>query len=225
MLQRLAIILALLGISMAGAAEAPLKQIVPAQIGRRTVVLQFALNEKNQPAAVEIVSSEAEGLNIWTRALVESGQVKIDAPGVTKIGDKQYRISISCPVEDDGPPLPPEITAPVARVQAPPSYPYDLARSGTSGGALLRLTIDEQARIQNVELVRASHKEFGRVAVNAVKKWRFAQPAKKNGQPMAITLFQLMTFEFIGAEIAPWQWQVGPEPALPIFNVTGERIR
>lgn len=217
--------LTLFGASMMSLAGASPKQIPPKQIGRRTVVLQFTVNESHQPRAIEVISSEAEGLNAWARALVASGQIKLDGPGVARIATAQYQVSISCPVEDDGPPMPPEITAPVVRVQAGPIYPYELARSGTAGGALLKLTIDEDARVKNVELVRASHKGFGKAAIDAVRKWRFAQPAKKNGRPVTITMFQLMTFEMSGAELAPWQWQVGPEPALPNVNITGELTR
>lgn len=225
MFQRLVVTLALLGAGMMSVVDASATQVPPKQIGRRTVVLQFTVNESNQPVAIEVISSEAEGLNTWTRFLVASGQIKLDGPGVTQITAKQYQVSISCPVEDDGPPLPLEIAAPIARVQTGPMYPYELARSGTAGGALIKLTIDENARIKNAELVRASHKEFGKAAIDAVRKWKFSQPAKKDGQPITVTMFQLMTFEMIGAKIAPWQWQVGPEPALPKINVTGERTR
>lgn len=210
--------------SLLSAAEKPSARAAPKEIGSRTVVLDFAVDKNDHPVSLDIFSSEAAGLDPWAKLIVSNGQVKTDSPGVEKIGERKYRATISFPVEGDGPPLPPEVTFPKARILHPIQYPYELARDGIAGGVLLKLTIDETAKVTNVELVRASHEAFGKAAVGVAKRWQFSQPAKKDGKPIAVTLFQLITFEVEGKQIAPWQWQICPEPCLEKFSMTGSFV-
>lgn len=193
----------------------------PQEIGSRTVVLDFKVDKNSKPVDIELVSSEALGLNPWAKSMVLTGHVRKDSPGVIKLKEGKFRASISFPVKDDGAPLPAEITLPKRRIHPVPAYPYALAKENTTGGVLLRLTINDKAKITNLEVVRASHDEFIRPTVHAVKKWEFAEPAKNAGVKMEVILFQLVTFEIAGKPPAPWEWQACPEPALPVFTVTG----
>jgi len=224
MFRTLAVSIAILAGVTANAADPAADYVRPQEIGSRTVVLDFTVDENEKAAVIDLVSTEAAGLNPWAQAMVKSGHVKPNSPGVIKLADGKYRATISFPLAGDGSPLPPGITPPKMRLQPGPQYPYELARADTPGGALLRLTINEKAAITKTEIVRASHKEFGSAAVDAVKKWRLAEPAKQDGAPIAVTLFQLITFEIEGKPPALWEWQMCPEPALPPFTVSGSYI-
>ena len=220
----LAISLALLVSVPVAAVYAPPSHVPPKEIGSRTVVLDFTVDGNAKPVAIDLVSSEAVGLNFWAKAMIKVGHIKTDSPGVAKIGEGKFRATIGFSVADDGAPPPPNITLPKARLQPGPIYPFGLARADIPGGVLLKLTIDEKARISKVELIRSSHREFGTAAIEALKKWRFSEPAKKDGIPITITLFQLITFEIDGKPPAVWEWQMCPEPALPEYLVSGSYV-
>jgi len=152
-------------------------------------------------------------------SLLRTGQLKSDSKGVTKVAENRYRLDVTYSVPDDEIPLPADVTPPVPRIQPVPVYPYDLRQKNTAGGVLLRLTIDEKARVKKVEVVRASHPAFASCAVQAVEKWVIGKPALKDGKPAAITLFQLLTFETHGGPSAPLGWRISPEPCLSPFTV------
>ena len=200
-------------------------RIPPKEIGSRTVVVDFTVDKKTKPLTIEVSSSEAPGLNPYATMLIKTQKINIGSPGVKMVAEGKYRAIISFPLEGDSAPLPAEITPPKGEWQPGPTYPFELARADIAGGALFKLTIDEQGNIKNTELVRASHKAFGTAALNALKKWHFEQPAKKNGLPVEITLFQLFIYEVTGKPTAPWPWQMTPEPALSEFRVTGSFVR
>jgi protein TonB len=64
-----------------------------------------------------------------------------------------------------------------------PLYPQAARRMGREGKVVLRLSIDETGKLQQVEVVESSDFEFTRAAVEAVKKSTF-QPAQQNGRPV-----------------------------------------
>jgi len=208
----------------ANATDAGPEHVRPKEVGSRTVVLDFTVDENAKPMAIDLVSSEASGLNQWAKAMVKAGHVNTSSPGVVKLAEGKYRATISFPLDGDSSPYPLNVTLPKIRLQQNPRYPYALARADIAGGVLLRLTIDEKAEIKQVKVVRASHEEFGDAAVQAVNSWRLAEPAKKDGVPIPVTLFQLITFEIAGKPIAPWPWQLSPEPALEPMLVTGSFV-
>lgn len=202
------------------AAETAPEHIRPKTIGFRTVVLEYMVDQNAKPAEISVVSSEADGLNYWAENLVKNGVVKEGTPGVVLIGVKKYKAEIAFPIQGDEAPLPDDITIPKVRIQGLPNISPKIWAREIAGGVLLRLSIDEKARVSKIELIRASHKDFGQPAIDAVKKWQFSQPAKKSGQAIPISLFQLIIFETAGKKGMPWQWQVSPEPALPAYIVT-----
>ena len=224
MFKAFSIALALFSGVLSDAAEVPAERLPPKEIGSRTVILSFTVDENAKPLAVAVVSSEAAGLNPWATAMIKAGQVKTTSPGVVKVAERKYRANISFALEGDGAALPSNITLPKAQFQPAPRYPFELARADTSGGVLLRLTIGEKANIEKVEVVRASHREFSDAVLTAVKKWRFAEPARKAGMPIAVTLYQLITFEIAGKTPALWEWQMCPEPAFPEYTVSGSYV-
>jgi len=195
-------------------------QTAPKSIGFRTIILEFTVDDSTKPMEVGIVFSEEENLNEWARFLVLHGDVKEGVAGVTKIGKSKFRAEITFPIEYDEGPLPKEVTLPKVRLSRLPSIPRKIWEREIAGGVLLKLTIDKKARLAKTEVIRASHQDFVQPAIEAVKQWGFAQPAKKNGEAIDISLFQLITFETEGKQKASWQWQVSPEPAFPRFLVT-----
>lgn len=216
-----AIVVFLLFVSAAQSGfSSSVKPLQPKVVGQRTAVFEFSIDENARPIGLELISTESYGLGAWLqRILIKSDLLKLDSPSVVKISETRYRTSISCPVEGDSTPLPPEIEAPKARLQPAPSFPHELVAARITGGALLKITVNKNAKISKVELVRASREIFGKAAIEGVKQWRFAEPAKDNGKPIEITLYQLVTFDFSDKLNPEWQWYVSPEPALPDYVV------
>ena len=66
----------------------------------------------------------------------------------------------------------------------PPRYPRVARDAGKEGIVVLRLTIDEQGNLTDVEVVERAGSGFDEAAVRAVKNSRFS-PAKKNGEATA----------------------------------------
>ncbi len=195
----------------------------PKVVGVRDIVLEFETRDQGRQGNSRIISSESPILESWASSLIWRGEIKPGSPGVTKIGENKFRAVISFPIEGDKPILARDITLPTSRAQPAPTYPTSLRKAGSVGGALLRLTIDYTGKLTQVELVRASHPEFGPAALEAVRKWTFAKPATQAGKPIEITLFQLISFELRRNQPRgepflknpDWRWIVSPEPALP----------
>jgi hypothetical protein len=206
--------------SVAVGSEPKVTAAVPAKAGNRIAVIEFSSGSDAKPTDLKVVSTESLPLSEMAQSLLVSGKIGFNSPGVTKLADDRYRLTASFPVPNDGEPLPTDVTPPVPRLRPCPVYPYKLAESNVTGGVVLRLSIDEKARLQKVELVSASHPEFGPVAIQAVEKWLFAKPAMKDGKPAAVSMLQLLTFEFDGGKQAPLPWQITPEPHLPEYIVT-----
>ena len=70
---------------------------------------------------------------------------------------------------------------PRATTQPMPKYPRALMRKKISGFVKLMFIVDENGKVQDIEVVEASHKEFADAAVDAVKRWKF-EPGTKNGE-------------------------------------------
>jgi protein TonB len=69
---------------------------------------------------------------------------------------------------------------PQARFQTPPAYPYALKSAGISGEVLVEFVVDEQGRVREPRILRASHPEFEAPSLSAVSKWRFEPGMRKN---------------------------------------------
>lgn len=69
--------------------------------------------------------------------------------------------------------------------QPAPAYPEELKARRITGGAELRVVIDERGDVKDIMVEAATNEEFGRSAAAAVAQWRY-EPALKGGQPCAI---------------------------------------
>lgn len=224
MVRGLAIVCFLLWLTPGIANDSAPAQVTPKKVGERNIVADFSVDAAGKPQFSAIVSSEATNLNAWAKALIQMGRVKADSPGVRQISAGKYRTTISFPLAGDAPPLPDYYTLPVVKLQPPPEYPYELCKSGTSGAALFKLTFDESGKIKNIELVRGTHSALVDAAKQAMRRWRYSQPAKKAGVPVEVTLNQLFIFLAEGARLPSWELLISPEPALPEITVTGAII-
>ena len=65
-----------------------------------------------------------------------------------------------------------------------PVYPQIARRLGKEGKVILRLTINENGEVVNIEIIESAPYGFTESAVDAVKKSRFS-PAMKDGRPVA----------------------------------------
>lgn len=193
----------------------------PQHLGERAIVLEFSTDPSGQPTDLRIASSEAWTLENWAVALVKSGHVKPGSPGVKAIGENRYCATVAFPVENDGNPLSTDSTLPVPRIQPAPAYPFKLRQQRITGGALFQLTINEKAKVSKISLLKASHKEFGEQATQAVKLWRFSKPGTVHGKPVEMTINVMVTFELEGQPLVPWGWCVAPEPCLDTYLITG----
>jgi TonB family protein len=74
--------------------------------------------------------------------------------------------------------------APVLVYFAPPKYPEAAKKSGREGEVKIKLTVDKEGRVVNVELFESNATEaMDQAALEAAKKCRF-KPAKKKGVPV-----------------------------------------
>lgn len=69
---------------------------------------------------------------------------------------------------------------PVARLRPPPQYPFALRRMGAQGEATVDFIVDADGAVQNVSVLKTTHREFGDAAVEAVKNWKFKPGMKAN---------------------------------------------
>ncbi len=67
--------------------------------------------------------------------------------------------------------------------QVRPTYPAAFRGTKEIGRVTLRLVIDANGRVHDVEALNASHQEFAEASIEAVKHWTFS-PGRKNGQPV-----------------------------------------
>ncbi|MCG8433301.1 MAG: M56 family metallopeptidase [Gammaproteobacteria bacterium] len=75
-----------------------------------------------------------------------------------------------------------------------PEYPYRAQRDGISGQIKLAFTVDKKGRVRNVEVIKAvPAKTFNRVAMDAVKQWRFT-PFTVEGKAIDRRVTQVIDF-------------------------------
>ena len=72
------------------------------------------------------------------------------------------------------------------RTQAP-VYPDSLRREGISGLVSISVSIDESGNVASTSVSKSSNPAFDQAALDAVARWKF-KPAKKAGQPVAVTV-------------------------------------
>ena len=74
---------------------------------------------------------------------------------------------------------------PVPIKTPPPKYPESLKREGVSGVVAVVIVIDEKGVIMSSSVSKASHPDFERPTLDAVKQWKF-KPAKKEGAAVKV---------------------------------------
>ena len=60
--------------------------------------------------------------------------------------------------------------------QTPPIYPKKLLRKGVEGCAMLKFTVNEQGRTENVEVEWSTNPEFNQSAIESAKKYEYSPP-------------------------------------------------
>lgn len=80
---------------------------------------------------------------------------------------------------------------------AQPVYPFELRRAGISGSAKVAFVVDKDGKVIDLHIVEATQPGFGEASVKCVKKWTFS-PGLKQGRPVAVSMYQVLTFEVEG---------------------------
>jgi protein TonB len=86
----------------------------------------------------------------------------------------------------------PELLAAVS-----PVYPAALRKAGVEGNVSLVFVLDENGRVEDPRVERASRPEFEKPALDALRKWRF-RPGMKDGQPVRTFMRQPIRFNISG---------------------------
>jgi TonB family protein len=135
--------------------------------------------ESREAFFVPTVSNIPEGN---TGVLIKDGAVGT-ASGV----GKQPLVSHNVTGGDTGHPIETRFGASIAPAflhREMPSYPMFARKLGREGRVMLKLTIDENGNLLDVEVIEKAGYGFTEAAVEAVKKSTFL-PAKKDGKPIA----------------------------------------
>lgn len=86
-------------------------------------------------------------------------------------------------------------SAPVALETPPPRYPASALRRGDSGEVMLRVDIDAEGRVADVDIVHGSgSRALDRAAISAVREWRF-RPGQRDGHPVPGAVNVPITFD------------------------------
>lgn len=133
-----------------------------------------------QPAAR--MSEEEVIKEIWDRA-----KEKARAEAAARAADlEQQQLSASKTVESrkvEG-----VVLRPKALSQPSPVFPKEMGNRGVQHGwAIVGFTVEVDGRVSSATAVRSSAPEFGRAAVEGVRKWQF-EPAARDGRKPALRL-------------------------------------
>ncbi len=83
-----------------------------------------------------------------------------------------------------------------------PTYPRIYLLAGIEGEVFVHATIDENGKVEKVEVVKATDKEFGPAAVDAIKQWKF-KPATLDGKPIKTEVTIPVKFRLSDAALPP----------------------
>lgn len=84
---------------------------------------------------------------------------------------------------------------PVARVQPPPIYPYEMRRAGITGEVNVGFIVDSDGNVRDAYPISSSHREFEVPAVQAVSKWKF-RPGRRGGKAVNTRMSVPIVFSF-----------------------------
>jgi TonB family protein len=87
---------------------------------------------------------------------------------------------------------------PKAIFQAPPLYPYAMARFGIRGAVTIDFVVDEQGRVQNAAIFQSDNPAFEEPALKALRQWKF-QPGTIDGRPANMKMKVPIIFVLEGA--------------------------
>lgn len=86
---------------------------------------------------------------------------------------------------------------PEAISQVAPVYPAELRRARVEGTVTVVFLLDEEGRVHDPRVESASHPEFERPSLEAVRRWRF-KPGMKDGEPVKTHLRLPLRFRVSG---------------------------
>ena len=76
----------------------------------------------------------------------------------------------------------------INKVDEPPVLKErSLAGIPAGGQAMMAFVVDEKGKTTQVQIAKASSKEFGEAAKKAVEKWTY-RPGKKDGKPVSVKI-------------------------------------
>jgi protein TonB len=84
---------------------------------------------------------------------------------------------------------------PVARVQPPPIYPYEMRRAGITGEVNVGFIVDSDGNVRDAYPISSSHREFEVPAVQAVSKWKF-RAGRRGGKAVNTRMSVPIVFSF-----------------------------
>ncbi len=94
-------------------------------------------------------------------------------------------------------PLPEGAEPPIAESKAPPIYPPAARKFGIGGEVELRIVVEKNGHIGEIEVVGNPSAILAGAAREAARKWRY-RPARVNGQPVAVWLTVRVKFDLGG---------------------------
>jgi TonB family protein len=86
-----------------------------------------------------------------------------------------------------------EVTAPVAIDKPQPTYPEEARKAKQQGKVVLRLVIDEDGEVADVEVIEGLPYGLTEAAIEAARRWRFT-PAHMDGEPVAVLYIITINF-------------------------------
>lgn len=118
-------------------------------------------------------------------SMLVAGVLLLLHPGLALPASQENTPSITLPAKDVIPPVPlhhPE-----------PPYSEKARRKKVQGIVTMWLTVDEQGKVTNVELIKSLEKGLDKNAIKACRTWTFT-PATRNGVPVSVRVRVQISF-------------------------------
>jgi TonB family protein len=198
------------------ALSAPLRadEKAPAAKSGYTVMVEVEVDENGVPQSARFLSSDEPSTGQILSRLAVQMALKNKLPPREQNGHKvkyKAREPFFFPIEGDEGPAADQAPKPRVKNAIQPVYPPELAKSQTSGGAILEFVVDAEGNLARVTVMRASDPAFAAAAEEAFKKWTFS-PAKKDDKPVESRWRIAIAFETAETP-ADWPWRVAPRPS------------
>jgi protein TonB len=127
-----------------------------------------------EPLPVPMAPGERSASGLSEAAEEAARRPKPVPPPAQAVGptEDQPPVSTPTPQSRSASDVPPGTPVPVSRVQ--PDYPSDAMRRNESGTVMVRITVGNDGKPDEVEVVRSSRsRALDRAATQAAKRWRF----------------------------------------------------